>query len=302
MNVLVTGGTGLIGSQLAQALVSAGHQVIILSRQDKGRLKNTWPQYDFVQGLNEIGADRTIDVVVNLAGQPLFDRPWTQKFKAIIEQSRLDTTDTLVQWIKEREQKPKKILSGSAVGFYGDHHHRYIDEQSPGGNHFGAKLCQDWENIVFAAEHIGVSVSVLRTGIVLASQGGALPRMALPFKFALGTNFGQGKQFWPWIHIDDQIAAMMFLLDHETLEGPFNLTAPNPVSNGEFGDTLAEVLGRPKFLPGLPGWAARLMLGEAAELLLDSQRVMPQRLLEAGFQFKYPKLKPALEQLRAQGF
>lgn len=293
MNILITGGTGFIGTRLTDLLISKGHQIWILTRQ-KGLIPSV-SALIYINNLEEIDPQEHIHCLINLAGAPLFDSRWSSNFKAKARESRIKMTQTLLQWVKGRSKKPDTLISGSAVGFYGNGGAQELSEDTPQGHDFAAKLCLDWENTALEARELGIRVCLLRTGLVLGSSGGALKKMLPGFKLGLGSALGNGQQYWPWIHLDDHVHAVAWLAEHKELEGAFNLTAPTPVTNHEFSKTLATTLGKPMFLPPVPKFVLSVALGESCELLTYSQRVMPNRLLNTeGYIFKFPTLECAL--------
>ena len=221
------------------------------------------------------------------------DETWTEKRKQVLRDSRIALTEKLVQCIAAAKQKPSVLLSGSAVGFYGNGGDKELYESASAGNDFAANLCRDWESAALAAKASGVSVCLLRTGLVLSKNGGLLGKMLLPFKLGMGARLGNGKQWMSWVHIDDYVAMVLRLLQDEQMDGPFNMTAPNPVTNAEFTRVLARTLHRPALFVA-PGIMLRLAMGERAALLLEGQRVLPANLADAGYQYKYPKLSNAL--------
>jgi uncharacterized protein (TIGR01777 family) len=246
--------------------------------------------------LDQIGPE-PIDAVVNLAGAPIADRPWTRKRKALLWESRIGLTEQLLAWLETLEQKPAVMISGSAVGWYGDGGERELNEESqPVVEDFASHLCQAWEETAQRAEALGIRVVLVRTGLVLSGQGGFLQRLLLPFKAGLGGPIGNGRQWMPWIHIQDQIALIDFLLNRTDAQGPYNACAPHPARNREFAKTLGDVLHRPAFMP-LPALALRALLGEMSGLLLGGQRAQPARLQAAGFTFRFTDLHAALEDL-----
>ena len=249
--------------------------------------------------LNEWLPDRTFDAVINLAGEPIVDAHWSRQRKQVLRGSRIGLTEKLVQCIAAAKQKPAVLLSGSAVGYYGDGGDEELDETSSAGNDFAAQLCIDWEEAALAAEKHSVRVCLLRTGLVLSNSGGLLGKMLLPFKLGLGARLGSGRQWMSWIHIEDYVEQVQRLLHDDQMRGPFNMTAPQPVTNAEFTRTLAKSLHRPAFLL-VPAPALRLAMGERAALLLEGQRVLPAKLGAAGGQFRYPDLAGALNDLLHQ--
>lgn len=290
MNILITGGTGLIGSALVDAFIDE-HSITVITRQYNSVKPNN--RVSYIHDLNDIDFTE-LDVVINLAGEPIVNKRWSDRQKDILCKSRWDITQSLVDHIDAVSDKKKiRFISGSAVGYYGrqynmpiteDHEHTYPE--------FSHMLCQRWEQI--AQSSISTNPVLLRTGIVLSHKGGALSKMLLPFKLGLGGRVASGEQIMPWIHIDDMVGAIKFIIEHETLQGPFNLTAPTPVSNKTFSKTLASALNRPCLFP-MPEIVLRLAMGEMADLLVYGQNAVPKALEDAGYQFKYPTLEPAMK-------
>ena len=296
MHILLTGGTGLIGRKLCQHWVGQGHRLTVLSRQP-GQVKQLCgASVRGVAQLEEIG-DETVDAVVNLAGAPIADRPWTARRRALLWSSRITLTEGLLAWLESRTPRPEVLISGSAVGWYGDGGERELSETSqPVKEDFASHLCIAWEETALRAEALGIRVVLVRTGLVLASQGGFLKRLTLPFKLGLGGPIGSGRQWMPWVHIDDQIALIDFLLHQTQCRGPYNACAPEPVRNREFARQLGHALHRPAFLP-LPSLLLKAGLGELSGLLLGGQRARPVALQAAGFNFRYRELSAALTEL-----
>lgn len=296
MHILLTGGTGLIGRDLCRLLTAQGHRVTVWSRTPARVADLCGAQ---VRGIGQLQAldGEPLDAVINLAGAPIADRPWTDRRKALLWASRIGLTEQLLAWLQGRKEKPRVLLSGSAVGWYGDGGERELSEtQAPVGEDFAARLCAAWEATALRAEGLGMRVVLLRTGLVLARDGGFLKRLLLPFRLGLGGPIGAGRQWMPWIHLDDQIRLIAFLLQRDDARGPYNACAPQPVRNGEFAQALGRVLHRPARLP-LPAFVLRLGLGELSGLLLGGQRVLPLRLLQAGFTFSFTELDAALDDL-----
>ena len=290
MQILVTGGTGFIGEQLCERLLADSHNMILLTRQSL--LDSDSCRY--VSDLGEIDCGERIDAVINLAGASLADRRWTRAYKEEIFASRLNTTAALLELLRRLEHKPAVVLSGSAIGYYGHHDDEELDEAGWITRGFSQNLCQQWEQLALTAQELGVRVCLLRLGVVLDRDGGAFPRMALPFKFGVANWMGSGRQWLSWVHRCDVVRAMLFLLEREDLEGPFNITAPRPVTSRGFCDAMK--LRKQTLLSApVPAILLRLMVGEMAEeLLLKGQRVVPAALQEAGFVFDYPVLDEAL--------
>ncbi|WP_010325354.1 TIGR01777 family oxidoreductase [Marinobacterium stanieri] len=289
MRVLVTGGSGFIGQALTRALTQRGDQVVILSRQP-GKV----PAMTGVVTVDRLQAiSGKVDAVVNLAGAPIVDKRWSESRKQLLRASRIDLTRDLVSWMQTRDVPPAVLVSGSAIGYYGSHQDEVLDENAPVAAGFPHELCNAWEQAALVAESASTRVCLVRTGVVLG-PGGALTKMLTPYRLGLGGPIGDGQQWMSWIHLDDEVGAILYLLDNPSLRGPFNLTAPEPVTNEEFSQTLGKVLKRPAAFR-MPAFVMRLLLGEASELLLEGQRVVPVHLNSAGYAFKYRTLEPALK-------
>ena len=299
MHILLTGGTGLIGRQLCRHWSSQGHRLTVWSRTPEKVAKICGDQVRGIARLEDLGA-APVDAVVNLAGAPIADRPWTHKRKTLLWSSRITLTETLLTWLEGREHKPQVLISGSAVGWYGDGGERELTEDSPPVNEdFASQLCIAWEETAQRAEALGIRVILIRTGLVLSAEGGFLSRLLLPFKSGLGGPIGNGRQWMPWIHINDQIALIDFLLHRNEASGPYNACAPKPVRNRDFAKTLGSVLHRPSFMP-MPALVLKVGLGELSLLLLGGQRATPARLLKAGFTFQFTDLRAALDDLSSR--
>jgi uncharacterized protein (TIGR01777 family) len=296
MHILLTGGTGLIGRQLCALWREQGHEVTVWSRTPADVPRLCGNGVRGIARLDEL-ADQPVDALINLAGAPIADRPWTRKRRTQLWDSRIGLTEQLLSWIERRSQKPEVLISGSAVGWYGDGGERELDETSqPVKEDFASHLCGAWEETAQRAEAMGVRVVLIRTGLVLSDHGGFVQRLLLPFKCGMGGPIGNGRQWMPWIHIKDQIEAIDFLLRKADARGPYNLCAPAPVRNREFATALASVLHRPAFMP-MPAFALKLLLGELSVLLLGGQRTRPARLEDAGFTFRFTDLHAALDDL-----
>jgi uncharacterized protein (TIGR01777 family) len=291
MRVTVTGSSGLIGSALVQSLRADGHEVVRLTRREPSRPGEArWSPAD---GCVDKDSLEGADAVVHLAGAGIGDRPWTKAYMRKIRDSRLVGTRTLAEAIAAAAPRPRVLVCGSAIGYYGDTGGREVDEKSARGQGFLADLVRDWEAAAAPAREAGVRVVHPRTGIVLSREGGMLGRTLPLFRLGLGGTLGDGSQWTSWISLDDEIAALRFLIDHE-ITGPVNLTAPNPVTNETYTKALGRVLHRPARL-AVPGFALRAALrGLAHEGPLISQRVLPRRLEHAGFRFAYEDVEPAL--------
>lgn len=295
MHILITGGTGFIGSALCKQFKDLGFRVSIITRKLTNKTKLD-QSIDFITNLNNI--NQYYDVIINLAGEPLNKRRWNEEVKQEIYNSRINTTKEIINYIEKSQVKTKLLISGSAIGYYGnDADKTFTENSTPGDTGFTHKLCNDWEQTALQAIQYGVRVCLIRTGIVLGKNGGALKELMTPFKFGLGAILGNGKQWMPWIHIQDMIEAIMFLINNDNLNGAFNLTAPTPVTNKEFSKQLAKSLERPCFLR-LPNMVVKIMFGEMGEtLLLNGQKVIPDKLIKSGYKFKFQDLDSALENL-----
>ncbi|CRL60670.1 cell division inhibitor, NAD(P)-binding protein [Proteus vulgaris] len=300
MKILITGGTGLIGKALVCELALSNNDITVLSRSPQKVYSHfcneitCWTQLSDKQNLNEF------DAVINLAGEPIADNRWTPAQKQKLINSRCDLTQKLVELIKTSDSPPSVFISGSAVGFYGDQGDLQVTEQTPANPEFTHELCAKWESIALEAQTPLTRVCLLRTGIVLSTLGGALPKMSKPFKLGLGGKLGSGKQYMPWIHIDDMVSAIIFLLKTQDAKGAFNLTAPNPVQNKEFTRLLGKAFNRPALMT-VPESVLRLVMGESATLVLGGQQAIPEKLLNAGFEFRYPQLEEALKDIITTG-
>lgn len=300
MQILITGGTGLIGRRLCAALSAEGHALTVLSRKPETVAPKCGAGVRAMKDLAEWQSEQYFDAVINLAGEPIVDSRWTEKRKQVLWDSRVTLTVALIERISQAQSKPKVLLSGSATGYYGNTGDTAVDETATPGADFGARLCAAWEDAARQATLHGVRVCLLRTGLVLSKQGGLLGRMLPSFKLGLGARLGNGRQWMSWIHIDDYVAGVLHLLKDTSASGPYNMTAPQPVSNSDFTRDLAEALHRPALVVA-PAWLLRLALGEMAELLIGGQKVLPIQLQALGFQFRHPELPDAFKHLLPEG-
>ena len=296
MKILITGGTGFIGSALIKKLLPQEHQITVLSRNADKVAKLFADNVTPLTDLQALDVSDHFDIIINLAGAPIFDKRWTAAQKTIIRDSRIQLTQQLIDKIATMQQKPQLLISGSAIGFYGDQGDTELTEQSNSVADFSQQLCADWEQAALQAEQYGVRVCLMRTGLVLGRDGGLLQRMLLPFKLGLGGRIGNGRQWMSWIHLQDWIAIAENMINDNSMQGAYNATAINPVTNLEFSKTLAEVINRPAFLP-LPACVLKILLGEMSELVLGSQKVLPERLLQQGFEFQFSDLRHALSDI-----
>lgn len=296
MDILLTGGTGLIGRALCRALHAEGHNLTVLSRHPETVPAKCGSGVESLASLDDWLPQRHFDAVINLAGEPIVDAAWTRRRKQALWDSRVTLTAALVRRIAAAEHKPAVLLSGSAVGYYGDRGDAVLDESAGAGTGFSAELCKAWEEEALAAEKHNVRVCLLRTSPVLSRDGGLLGKMLLPFKLGLGARLGDGRQWMSWIHIDDYVAIVLRLLRDEALRGPFNMAAPQPVTNREFTRQLAHTLRRPACFVA-PSFLLKTAMGERSALLLEGQRAVPTRLEAAGVHFAFATLESALQNL-----
>jgi uncharacterized protein (TIGR01777 family) len=295
MKVLITGASGLIGKALQRSFAEKGYEMLLAGRGEPKHANEI--QWSVDEGFREEDLSRLegLDAVVHLAGENIAGLRWTDEKKKAIRDSRVHGTRSLVNALAELKQKPKVLIAGSAMGFYGDRGDEILTETSHPGDTFLSDVSKEWETESRRAEDSGIRTVLLRTGIVLSKDGGALATMLTPFKFGVGGVVGSGKQWMSWISLDDVINIINYAIENENLRGALNVASPNPVTNEEFTKTLGEVIYRPTFLP-LPEFAVNLVFGEMGDaLLIDSTRVEPKRLQEAGYKFKFTDLKSALE-------
>lgn len=305
MRIIIAGGTGLIGGALANTLADKGYDVIILTRSPE-------KDYGFPENVRLVGWDGKTSrgwssyvdgahAIVNLTGQTLApDLPlklrWTQARKKRIYASRIEPGKAIIEAIASAQTKPQVLIQSSAIGYYGPRGDELISEDEPPANDYLAQICQDWESSTQAAEDYGVRRAIIRTAVVLDEKQGSLPLQILPFKLFVGGPIGRGSQGYSWIHLQDEVSAIVFLIENPEAEGAFNLSAPNPVTNAEFARIAGRVLNRPSFFP-LPGIIMKLIFGEASIVLLEGQKVVPGRLHEMGFNFQFPTLESALRDI-----
>lgn len=294
MKVLISGSSGLVGTQLASALSQGGHQVARLVR-DAAQAASGDVVWNPKSGEIDASALESFDAVVNLAGESIASGRWTARKKAEIRESRVAATRRLAGALAGLSPRPRVLINASAIGYFGDRGDERLDETSASGSgDFLSEVCRDWESATEPAVRAGVRVVLARFGVILSSKGGALAKMLLPFKLCLGGKIGSGRQWMSWIAIDDVVGAIIHALDHSDLRGPVNVVAPQAVTNAEYTKALGRVLSRPTIFP-MPALAARTAFGQMGdELLLASQRVQPAKLLASGYAFKYPALEGAL--------
>ena len=299
MRVIVTGGTGFIGSALCRELITAGHQPVVLTRDPDGARRklgtgieaSLWEPAQSGEWQHALDG---VEAVVNLAGESIAGRRWSEGHKAAIRDSRVEGTRSLVAAIGRAERQPTVLVSASATGYYGPRGDEPVSESDPPGGDFLARVCRDWESEARAAEALGVRVAVVRTGVVLGPGGGALSKLLPPFKMFVGGPLGSGRQGFPWVHLTDVVGIYIRAIQSPDVSGPLNATGPEPLTNREFSERLARVLGRPSWLPA-PALALKLLLGEMAEpLLLQGQKVLPTRTEQLGYAFRFRTAEAAL--------
>lgn len=299
--VLITGGSGLVGTRLSQLLLEKGYNVIHLGRK-KSRSGNVLTyQWDIKNQTIEVEALLRADHIIHLAGAGVVDSRWTDERKKEIISSRVDSANLLFAELKKLQLKPISFISASAVGYYGNTGSTLITEDAEPGNDFLAEVCIAWENAAKQFEEIGSRVVIMRTGIVLTSKGGALPKTAAPIKFGIGATLGDGTQFVPWIHIDDLCREYIFAIKTEKVKGIYNATAPQPVTNQELTESIGDALGKKTINAPAPAFVLKLAMGEMAAAVLGGQRTSSMKIQDAGFSFKYPQVVPALKDIFERG-
>lgn len=291
--ILITGGTGFIGKILCQELQTRGYSLTVLSRQPADSVRSLCGPVEATDSLQNLEGRSGFDAIINLAGEGIAEKRWNDARKEALRSSRVDLTRELVRIAKSWQARPAVLVSGSAVGYYGDQSDRLVTEETIPNDEFTHRLCHDWEQEALALEMYDVRVCLSRTGLVAGRNGGFLQRMLPPFKLGLGGPLGSGEQYMPWVHRTDVVNGLIWMLETETARGAYNMVSPNPATNREFTKTLANVLHRPAIVPA-PAPALKLALGEMARLLLTGQKAVPERLQKEGFEFRYPELKQAL--------
>lgn len=304
MKVIITGGTGLIGRALTASLLDDKHEVIVLTRDPKkapkmpegtqlvtwdGRTANEWGEH--VNGA---------EAIVNLAGASI-DKRWTPEYKKLIRESRINAGKAVVEAIQQATQKPKVLIQASAVGYYGPHGDDTVTEATPAGADFLAEVCREWEASTETVEAMGVRRVIIRTGIVLSKQGGALAKLLPVYRFFAGGPVASGKQYMPWIHILDEVNAIRYLMNNPKAAGIYNLSAPKPVTSKEFARSMGKAMNRPAFAP-VPGLAMKAMFGEMSTIIVDGQRAVPQHLQQDGYKFRFDEPETALRHILYSGF
>jgi len=294
MKILITGGTGFIGRTLCHRLLDSGHELIVLSRRPEQVTKLCGESVTAISNLEDLSSEEIINAIINLSGEGIADRLWTRKRKQKLLDSRINVTKQLIAYVASARQKPAVMISGSAIGYYGSNGGSEPDETTDNPDDFAQQLCKQWEAAAEAVKEHSVRLCILRIGLVIGRDGGFVKRMLLPFKLGLGGRLGNGQQWMSWIHKEDLITIIETLLSASELEGNFNATAPQPVTNAEFSVCLANNLHRPAIFP-VPAIVLKLLLGEMSELLLGGQKVLPERLREQEFPFQYKSLDSALK-------
>lgn len=303
MRVIITGGTGMIGLALSRSFIQEGHEVIVLSR-DPQRYERKMPdqvkliQWDAKSAHGWLEFVNGAAGIINLAGVNIGESRWSEARKKAILSSRINAGRAVVEAVSLAENKPSWVIQASAVGYYGARGDEILTENSLAGEEFQSFVCQEWERSTEALDQMGVRRVIIRSGLVLDRKDGALPRMEMPFRFFVGGPLGNGQQWFSWIHLADEVQGIRLLIARMDLRGVFNLTAPNPVQNREFARILGETLRRPAFIP-VPALALKILFGEMSRVLLTGQRVIPERLLNAGYQFHFPELSLALKDIYA---
>jgi len=293
--VLITGGTGFIGTALARQLLAAGVRVSVLSRNANRATRHFEHQVTALESMAQIDAANPPEVIVNLAGKNLGEQRWSTRVKQQLIDSRVFTTQQVVDYIAHAEIKPDLLISGSAVGYYGARGDEALNEEAAPGNEFQSELCQRWEQTALQAEQYGVRVCISRTGVVMGQGGGALSGLQPMFRKGLGAVAGNGRQWLSWVHMQDLINMFLHFMGDDALSGPFNNTSPHPVTNRQFAKTIGKVLHRPVWLR-MPGWAMHLLYGELAHLYVTGQKVIPNRHQQSGFDYQYPHIESALRE------
>ncbi len=292
--ILVTGGTGFIGQALCPTLISRGYSLTVLSRQPAGQVQAVCGQVEALSDLQNLEGHVGFDAVINLAGEGIADKRWSDSRKQALRESRITLTRKLASVIRSWKTPPEVLVSGSAVGFYGDQGSKPVTESTAPADEFTHRMCRDWENEALALSSEKTRVCLSRTGIVVGPGGGFLKRMLLPFKLGLGGRIGDGHQYMPWVHREDVVSALIWMLETPGASGAYNVVSPDPVTNRRFTSELAGVLNRPAFIP-VPSPVLRMALGEMARLLLTGQKAFPKKLTDEGFSFAYKELKAALK-------
>ena len=301
MEIAIIGGTGLIGVALSKELKSREDEILLISRdlhlaKSKNKFAAKYFKWDYKTPAQLTEQINNYNTVINLTGAPIGDRRWNKSYMKEIRNSRIEITQLLTEALCGCENVPQTFISASAAGFYGDAGNKILTEDSPQGNDFLANICAEWENASRNVLKENIRLVNIRTGIVLSNEGGALSKMLLPYKLFLGGPLGNGNQWFPWIHIQDEVDAIIFTIDNDKIKGPVNITAPNPVKMREFSKSLGKTLNRPSFF-SVPKFALRMVVGKVADSLVSSQRTVPKKLLDNDYKFNFAELGDALKDL-----
>ena len=301
MKIAIIGGTGLIGIALSKELKNRGDEILLISRdshsaKSKNKFAVKYFKWDYKTHQHLTVQINNYDAVINLTGEPITGKRWNNSYMDELRNSRIEITKYVAEAICNCSEKPKVFISSSATGFYGNVKNEILNENSNSGNDFLAKLCVDWENASEKVATENIRLVHIRTGVVLTKEGGALKKMLLPYRLFLGGPLGNGNQWFPWIHIQDEVGAIIFAIANDKIKGPINLTAPIPVKMKDFSKFLGKVLNRPSFF-NVPKLALRMVVGKVADVLVSSQRVLPQKLLDSGYKFKFVEVEDAFKDL-----
>lgn len=297
-HILITGGTGLIGQRLTQLLLEKGYTVAYLSRKKRSIPSVKVFEWDIYKKILESEAITEAQAIIHLAGAGVADKQWTESYKREILESRVLSTQLLYESLQKNTHSVKSFISASAIGIYGfDTGEQWLEENSPHGKDFLADVTEKWEVEVQKIANLGIRTVILRIGIVFARERGAFPKLLQPIRWGLGAALGSGKQFLSWIHLDDLARMFIFALENESLQGIFNATANEPCTNAELTQKIAQILHKPLFLPNVPAFALKLVMGEMAQMVLGGNRVSNQKIVQAGFTYQFPTLQEALKNL-----
>src|ERR1700761_6433851 len=293
-HILLTGGSGLVGSDLTQLLLDKGHEVSHLSREPRNDPKVKTYLWDIYKGQIDEKCIEGVDTIVHLAGAGIADKRWTDQRKKELIESRTQSIGVIYGLLRDKPHHVESVVSASATGYYNNRRDELLTEESKPSNDFLANCCIQWEQAVDKGEELGLRILKFRTGVVLTAKGGALPKMAQPVKLGVGSPLGNGKQWIPWIHQQDVIDLYLYGIENTSLKGVYNMVAPNPATNKQLTQTIAKQLHKPLWLPNIPAFVLKLLLGEMSTIVLGSTKVSAQKIENAGFRFKYPTVTEAL--------